>query len=126
MSNGTNAIILATTGTPRRDFDPVNNVPDFAYPKLGEVGVENVMLQDTRDWFAYHSKTVNVVFADGSVRAIEDTNGDGFITPGFKVDPATATFENTGYTSSETEINPWEMYPGVFLTGAFPTKSFEQ
>ena len=126
MSNGSDAILLAQAGTPRKLFDPINTIPGFAYPSRGEVGVDNVILQDTRDWFAYHSKTVNIVFADGSVRAIEDTNGDGFINPGFKVDPATASFENTGYTSSETESSPWEMYPGVFLKGSFPTKKFEQ
>jgi prepilin-type processing-associated H-X9-DG protein len=83
-------------------------------------------MQDTRDFFAWHQKTVNVAFADGSVRAIEDANGDGYINPGFGVDPSVATFQNTGYTSAETEVNPWEMFPGVLLNGSFPVKKFEQ
>ena len=74
----------------------------------------------TRDFFAWHQKTVNVAFADGSVRAIEDANGDGYINPGFGVDPSVATFENTGYTSAECEVNPWEMFPGVSAQWFFP------
>lgn len=67
-----------------------------------------------------------MAFADGSVRAIEDANGDGYINPGFGVDPSIATFENTGYTSAECEVNPWEMFPGVLLNGSNPVKKFEQ
>jgi len=119
FSNGTDAILLVPGGTPRNDL--ISN----AYPRKGQVGIAGQVLQDTRDWFAYHSKSVNLAFADGSVRSIEDTNGDGFINPGFVVD-ASATFQNTGYLSSETEVNPWEVYPGVLLRGSFPTKKFEQ
>lgn len=71
------------------------------------------------------TKSVNVVFADGSVRALEDNNGDGFVNPGFGVD-SSATFQTTGYTSSEVEVNPFDMYSGVLLKGTFPTKAFEQ
>lgn len=119
FSNGANAILLVPAGTRRNDMIA------SAYPRKGHVGIAGQILQDTRDWFAYHSKSVNLSFADGSVRSIEDTNGDGFINPGFVVD-ATATFENTGYLSSEVEVNPWEVYPGVLLRGSFPTKRFEQ
>lgn len=118
-SNGSDAILLAQPGTPKTAFE-------VAFTKVGEIGQANVLLQDTRDWYAYHTKSVNIVFADGSVRALEDTNGDGFINPGFLVDPATASFGNTGYTSSETEVNPWDMFAGTFLKGSFPTKKFEQ
>jgi len=118
MSNGTDAVTLAGSGTPRQAFEIT------AFPNKGDIGVSGVFLQDTRDWFAYHSKAVNIVFADGSVRALEDVNGDGFINPGFQVDP-TSTFANTGYTSSETEVEPWELYSGTFLRSAAATKAFE-
>jgi len=95
-------------------------------PVAGGIGVTGIYLQDTRDWYAWHSKTVNIVFADGSVRAIEDTNGDGYINPGFGVDASTASLAVTGYVSPECEVNPWEMFPGVLLKGSFPTKKFEQ
>jgi prepilin-type N-terminal cleavage/methylation domain-containing protein/prepilin-type processing-associated H-X9-DG protein len=119
FSNGANAVLLVPAGTDRADLISTS------YPRKGEVGVTGQILQDIRDWRAYHSKSVNIVFADGSVRSLEDTNGDGFINQGFVVD-ATATFENTGYLSSEVEVNPWELYPGVLLRGSFPTKKFEQ
>ena len=118
ISNGSNAILLATNVS-RKQLLGEN------YPKKGESGTDQLYLQDTRDWYAWHTKSVNIVFADGSVRAIEDVNGDGFINPGFLVDN-TASFATTGYTSSEVEVNPWEMYPGVLLKGSFPTKKFEQ
>ncbi len=119
FSNGSNAILSVPAGTLRSDM------LSMSYPARGQVGTAGQILQDTRDWFAYHAKSVNVCFADGSVRALEDTNGDGFINPGFVVD-ATASFENTGYLSSETEVNPWDIFPGVLLKGSFQTKRFEQ
>ena len=109
---------LVGSGTEMKDFQ-------VSFTKKGEVGQANVILQDTRDWFAYHAGSVNVVFADGSVRALEDLNGDGFINPGFAVDPGSATFVNTGYTSSETEVDPWELFSGTFLREAGATKKFE-
>ena len=118
FSDGASAVRLVGSGTDMRDFQ-------VAFTNKGEVGQANVILQDTRDWFAYHAKSVNIVFADGSVRALEDTNGDGFINPGFAVDPATASFVNTGYTSSETEVEPWEMFSGTFLREPGATKKFE-
>lgn len=116
------AVVLQEDGTPRAAFE----APTAGYPTLGQVGVQNVYMQDTRDFFAWHQKTVNVAFADGSVRAVEDLNGDGYINPGFGIDPSIATFQNTGYTSSECEVNPWDMFPGVLLNGSFPVKKFEQ
>ena len=122
VSNGTNAIQLVPGGTSVQALRPAAGT---TYPRQGEPGVAGQVLQDTRDWYAWHSKSVNLVFADGSVRSVEDVNGDGFINPGFVVD-SSATSENTGYLSSEVEVNPWEMFPGVLLKGSFPVKSFEQ
>ena len=118
FSDGSAAVKLVGSGTEMKDFQ-------VSFTKKGEVGQANVILQDTRDWFAYHAGSVNVVFADGSVRALEDLNGDGFINPGFAVDPGSATFVNTGYTSSETEVDPWELFSGTFLREAGATKKFE-
>ena len=118
FSDGSAAVKLVGSGTEMKDFQ-------VSFTKKGEVGQANVILQDTRYWFAYHAGSVNVVFADGSVRALEDLNGDGFINPGFAVDPGSATFVNTGYTSSETEVDPWELFSGTFLREAGATKKFE-
>jgi len=120
-SNGTNRIRTIAAGASVASLRPAAGT---TYPRKGEPGVEGQTLQDTRDWYAWHSKSVNLVFADGSVRSVEDVNGDGFVNPGFVVD-SSATFASTGYLSSEVEVNPWEMFPGVFLKGSFPTRSFE-
>jgi len=118
-SNGSDAVLLIEAGTSQAEFQVAQ------FQNKGERAEGNLILQDTRDWFAYHSKSVNVVFADGSVRAIEDLNDDGFVNPGFAVDPAAASFVNTGYTSSEVEVEPWEMFNGTFLRMAGATKKFE-
>lgn len=92
----------------------------------GEVATDTTLyLQDTRDMYAYHSKSLNVVFADGSVRSFADTNGDGFINPGFAVTPGIATQSLTGYTSPEVEVSSFEWYNGVFLASKWLEKKFE-
>lgn len=115
-------VLLPPAGTAQT---ALTAVPPTGYPTLGEPGVEGFYLQDTRDWTAWHNNAVNIVFADGSVRSIEDTNKDGYINPGFGV-AAGSSAVTVGFTSSETEVNPWDMFPGVSLRGAFPTKKFEQ
>lgn len=102
--------------------------PVAGYPYAGEVSrsVANggpAILQDLRDWYAYHGQTVNVVFADGSVRTLEDENGDGFINPGFN--PATPSANLTGYMDGLCEVNPWELFPGTLLNEGLPPKTFE-
>jgi len=102
------------------------------FPQLGELGRSGLILQDTRDWFAWHSKTVNIVFVDGSVRALEDVNGDGYINPGFLVPTPTSETEienqrfTVGYLSPEVETNPFEIFSGTSLKGSFGNKRFEQ
>jgi len=124
-SNG-EPVRLVTAGVTKQDL-MVDN-----FPQQGDPGVSGVYLQDTRDWFAWHSKTVNIVFADGSVRALDDTNGDGYINPGFAVNRPTSATEienqaNTvGYLSPETETNPFEIFSGTLLRGSFGSKKFEQ
>lgn len=91
----------------------------------------NTYLQDTRDWYAWHgtgTKTsANILFADGSVRSFTDENGDKFLNPGFPVDPTVTGFTaaSTGYTSSDVEISPTEMFNGVFLIGLTKGGAFE-
>ena len=90
----------------------------------GDLG-DDTFRQDTRDMYAYHSKSLNVVFADGSVRSFADDNGDGFINPGFGIDPTTASVELTGYTSPEVEVSSFEWYTGIFLQADYLQKKFE-
>jgi prepilin-type N-terminal cleavage/methylation domain-containing protein/prepilin-type processing-associated H-X9-DG protein len=118
-----------------------SNVPQSVFdsptfPLKGEVGAADLVLQDTRDWYAWHNGYINVVFADGSVRALEDVNGDGYINPGFAATGlvtsasgfeslAEAQSATIGYQDSECEVNPWEMFPGTFLNDGVAGKGFE-
>jgi prepilin-type N-terminal cleavage/methylation domain-containing protein/prepilin-type processing-associated H-X9-DG protein len=77
-------------------------------------------LQDTRDWGALHSGACNILMADGSVREVQDVNGDGFLNPGFPVTPAagetTADLASrVGYTDGVCEINSFEVFCGIFM-----------
>jgi len=75
-----------------------------------------LFLQDTRDWYAHHGKTANVLMADGSVKELVDSNGDGFFNPGFPVSGnAVALADSVGYTSGDVEINSFEIFTGVML-----------
>ena len=95
------------------------------FPVVGETAPSDFYMQDTRDFFAVHGKGGNVLFADGSVRVLEDVNGDGYFNPGFNV-PTTATSEETGYLDGFCEVNPWDMYPGTFLDIENPLKDFDR
>ncbi len=77
-----------------------------------------LVLQDTRDWFSVHKNQCNVLMFDGSVKVLQDLNGDGFLNPGFPVDRALPTADlakNSGYTDGVCEINSFEVFCGVFL-----------
>jgi prepilin-type N-terminal cleavage/methylation domain-containing protein/prepilin-type processing-associated H-X9-DG protein len=86
------------------------------------------MLQDTRDWFAVHQASANILMADGSVREIVDLNGDKFFNPGFNYDMTTPpSAEEQGYTSNVCEINNFEVFCGPTLAIRAVTKGkFEE
>ncbi|WP_425618904.1 DUF1559 domain-containing protein [Anatilimnocola sp. NA78] len=97
------------------DCDFKNNCP----PPTGPMGTRTY-LQDTRDWFAVHGggkgATCNIVMADGSVKEFADANGDGFLNPGYAVTGITAAEQaSIGYNDGTLEIQPGEMFNGVFL-----------
>lgn len=81
----------------------------------------NTYLQDTRDWYAVHgggkNKICNIAFIDGSVREFKDQDGDGFLNPGFPVDLGLteSQYQAIGYRGPLTELNPEEVFSGVFL-----------
>lgn len=82
----------------------------------GSLG-QRTYLQDTRDWFAVHAGSANILMADGSVREFNDTNGDKFLNPGFPVPtglPQTQ-YAKIGYTDGTIELQPTDIYSGVFL-----------
>jgi len=73
-------------------------------------------LQDTRDMFAVHRGSLNVLMADGSVKKIKDLNGDGFINPGFAVDKTVSNLAAVnGYTDDVCEASSFEFFSGTIL-----------
>lgn len=88
----------------------------------GNAGADGVLwLQDTRDWFAVHgggrNLSCNLLMADGSVKNVADGNGDGYLNPGFAMDPTLAD-ENDGYQDSTVELQPFDVFSGPTIEGA--------
>jgi prepilin-type N-terminal cleavage/methylation domain-containing protein/prepilin-type processing-associated H-X9-DG protein len=103
----------------------VDTYQPLRFPEVGETVVgqgagtftqspNNLWLQDTRDWYAVHRGSCNLLMADGSVKTLFDTNGDGFFNPGFDATGMTAVRD--GYTAGPCEINSFDVYCGVWLT----------
>lgn len=85
-----------------------------------------LVLQDLRDWSAVHRGSVNILMADGSVKTIQDINGDGFINPGFPVVNQGTAANTVGYTDGQCEVNAFDVYTGLFLnTQMFQKGIFE-
>lgn len=114
---GSDGTTLKPTMPSRGDVVPAQLVQD------GNIGT--LFLQDTRDFFAVHAGSVNILMADGSVKTVFDDNGDGYINPGF---PAIGgNPETDGYTNSACEVSPFEVWFGVHLDNDTFTKGkFEQ
>ena len=87
------------------------------------------LLQDTRDWFAWHGvgskKRCNILMADGSVQVITDQNGDRFFNPGFSTIGA-GEEASVGYADGTVDLPAAQMWNGVGLPGETLKKaSFE-
>ncbi len=117
-----------------RAFPPVGtlitatNEADFAPTAANTFGTNvtsKIVAQDMRDWFSVHGPSANVLMADGSVRSLSDTNGDGYFNPGFITSSgATITDRNrdNGYTDNTVEVNWLEVFSGVVLNSDVATK----
>lgn len=107
-------------------------------PAGGTIGGQ-LWLQDTRDWLAIHGASsvglqCNILMADGSVKAMQDQNGDKYLNPGFPI-PATVTATNVahGYTGVlppsgfHCELAPFEVFCGPELDTVRSSKgNFEE
>jgi prepilin-type N-terminal cleavage/methylation domain-containing protein len=128
-----NKVVVAGKGADTITIDLLQSSPLLTEGAVGTATTPSVstgtpvatVLQDTRDMYAYHSKALNAVFSDGSVRSFVDINGDGFINPGFAADPGTASEAETGYLSSEVEVSSFDWYNGVLFQGQALEKGFE-
>ncbi|WP_182867856.1 DUF1559 family PulG-like putative transporter [Stieleria mannarensis] len=83
-------------------------------------------LQDTRDWFAIHSGGCNILMGDGSVQLFYDDNGDGYLNPGFPIDETQTDFSGVGYSSADVELQPAEMFNGLFIDESSFKGQFEE
>ncbi len=73
-------------------------------------------LQDTRDFFAVHSGSANILMGDGSVKLFYDENEDNFFNPGFPVTGLTpAQVPDIGFIDGTQELLPNEMFNGMFI-----------
>jgi prepilin-type N-terminal cleavage/methylation domain-containing protein/prepilin-type processing-associated H-X9-DG protein len=72
-----------------------------------------LILQDFRDWGAVHRGSANVLMADGSVKTINDINGDGFFNPGFPAGGGSNALD--GYTDGTCEVSPFEVLSTTIL-----------
>jgi len=83
-----------------------------------------IYLQDTRDWFAIHQGSLNLLMGDGSVKIFYDTNADGYLNPGFSLSED-ADPSRSGYVGSKVEMTNDQFFGGVFLNDAFFKGTFE-
>ena len=97
-----------------------------AAPTGSAASGNGVYLQDTRDWFALHQGSCNILMADGSVKVFYDTNADGFLNPGFGVNGLTATtVDAVGYADDTVEMSRDQFFAGLFLSDAYFKGIFE-
>ena len=86
----------------------------------------NLYLQDTRDWFAIHQGSCNILMGDGSVKIFYDENADGFLNPGFAVSGLTkTTVDSVGYADDTLEMARDQFFAGLFLNDMYFKGIFE-
>ncbi|TWT92800.1 DUF1559 family PulG-like putative transporter [Stieleria varia] len=85
-----------------------------------------VYLQDTRDWFALHQGSANILMGDGSVKTFYDDNADGFLNPGFGVTGLSETeVDGVGYADDTVEMSRDQFFGGLFLNDMYFKGVFE-
>ncbi len=71
--------------------------------------VWNATLQDYRGFAPVHRNTCNVLFADGSVRAVADANRDGQLNNGFPASPTSGFADSAVELPAEEVISRWTL-----------------
>ena len=74
----------------------------------------NATLQDYRKFAPVHRGTCNILFSDGSVRSLFDSNQDQLLNNGF--DPTNSAVSAAGFTSPTVELSPDEFYSRFSLS----------
>lgn len=90
--------------------------------------------QDTRDWFAIHNGSANILMGDGSVKVFYDLNGDNYLNPGFPVGRDASgnrvvlseeDITGVGYSDDRVEMAKTDFFAGMFLDETFFKGAFE-
>ncbi|MEM6469326.1 MAG: DUF1559 domain-containing protein [Planctomycetota bacterium] len=91
------------------------------------VSDQGTYLQDTRDWYAIHQGSCNILMADGSVKIFYDTNADGYLNPGFPIADGLSESDilQVGYSDDTTEMAKDQFFAGLFLNELFFKGIFE-
>ena len=89
-------------------------------------GANGIYLQDTRDWYAIHQGSCNILMGDGGVRIFADLNGDGYLNPGFGVTGLDdAQVLGVGYADDVLEMARDRFFAGLFINDMYFKGSFE-
>ena len=98
-----------------------------AAPSGNATGGNNIYLQDTRDWYAIHKGSCNILMADGSVKSFQDLNADGFLNPGFDIADGLTDLEisGVGYADDRQEMATDQFFGGIFIDDAYFKGAFE-
>jgi prepilin-type N-terminal cleavage/methylation domain-containing protein/prepilin-type processing-associated H-X9-DG protein len=116
---------------------PDLNVWEEEQPPTGMFAHQNApdalprFLQDYRDFGPVHGSgkggSVNVLFADGSVKSFVDQNGDGYLNPGFDVSALTPIEKkDVGYVDNLIELPAAQIFSGVFLQKNYHKGNLDQ
>lgn len=99
-----------------RDFDFANTVKEESGAKAKKA---ESLRQDTRQWYAWHSvngeRFLNLAMGDGSVKSLQDLNGDGYLNPGFPVKKSKGMADRNRYTNEKSEVQAKDLFTGVFI-----------
>ncbi len=97
-----------------------------AAPTGSAASGNGIYLQDTRDWFAVHQGSCNILMGDGSVKVFYDANADGFLNPGFGVNGLNAaSVDAVGYADNVLEMSRDQFFAGLFLNDLYFKGIFE-
>ncbi|MBB3209902.1 prepilin-type N-terminal cleavage/methylation domain-containing protein/prepilin-type processing-associated H-X9-DG protein [Rhodopirellula rubra] len=105
--------------------NPTTAACDAPTGTAGGSAGNGLYLQDTRDWFAIHQGSCNILMADGSVKVFYDQNSDGFLNPGFALNPDDARVDAVGYADDTLEMARDDFFAGIFLNDLYLKGSFE-
>lgn len=102
---------------PFAETDPSADPPTSGTPRDGPLGTGwwaawNATLQDYRRFAPVHARSLNVLFADGSVRNFADENKDGLLNNGF----TTAAAPASGFSDDVIELPKEGVFSGWTLS----------